>query len=64
MSEIGVVTIAERPTRVIVTAMFLLGCGVYPSAATTWAAAGAAALTTLGAVGTVQLSLVTYRRLT
>ena len=33
MAEIGVVTVWERPTRVIVTAMFVLGAGIYVSAA-------------------------------
>lgn len=63
MSEIGVVTVAERPTRVIVTVMFLLGAGLYPDEAGRWAAAGAAALTVLGAVGTIQLGVTIARRL-
>jgi CDP-diacylglycerol--glycerol-3-phosphate 3-phosphatidyltransferase len=63
MPEVGVVTVAERPTRVIVTAMFLLGAGLYPAAAPVWAAAGAAAWTTLGAVGVVQLGITVARRL-
>lgn len=61
--EIGVVTVAERPTRVIVTAMFLLGCGLYPGVATAWATAGAAAWTTLGMAGVVQLGVAVARRL-
>jgi phosphatidylglycerophosphate synthase len=63
MTEVGVVTIWERPTRVIVTAMFLFGAGLYVSAAEEWAAAGAAAWATLGAVGLVQLLVVIRRRL-
>jgi phosphatidylglycerophosphate synthase len=63
MPEIGVVTVSERPTRVIVTAMFLLGAGLYPGAAHLWAGAGAAAWTVLGAAGLVQLLLVVHRRL-
>jgi phosphatidylglycerophosphate synthase len=63
MSEVGVVTVAERPTRVIVTAMFLLGAGLYPAAAGTWAAAGAAATLTLGVVGIGQLAPVVRARL-
>jgi len=63
MPEIGVVTVSERPTRVIVTAMFLLGCGLYPGARTEWALAGAAASATLGTVGVVQLGLLVARRL-
>ena len=63
MPEIGVVTVSERPTRVIVTVMFLVGAGLYPGAAHNWAAAGAAAWIVLGAAGLVQLLLVVHRRL-
>ncbi len=63
MPEVGVVTVSERPTRVIVTAMFLLGAGLYADAAARWAAAGAAALTTIGTVGLVQLVVVVRRKL-
>jgi CDP-diacylglycerol--glycerol-3-phosphate 3-phosphatidyltransferase len=63
MSEVGVVTVAERPTRVIITAMFLLGAGLYPSAAGTWAAAGASATLTVGLAGLAQLIRVVRRRL-
>lgn len=63
MSEVGVVTVSERPTRVLVTAMFLLAAGVYPGAADLWATAGAAAWATLGAVGLAQLLVVVHRRL-
>jgi CDP-diacylglycerol--glycerol-3-phosphate 3-phosphatidyltransferase len=63
MPEVGVVTVSERPTRVIVTAMFLLGAGLYPAAAQVWAAAGAGAWTVLGAAALVQLLIVVRRRL-
>lgn len=63
MPDIGVVTVSERPTRVIVTAMFLLGAGLYVGVAHTWAAAGAVAWTVLGAVGLTQLAVVVWRRL-
>ncbi|HSK25532.1 MAG TPA: CDP-alcohol phosphatidyltransferase family protein, partial [Jiangellales bacterium] len=63
MDEIGVVTVWERPTRVIVTAMFCLGAGLYVDAATGWATAGAAAWVVLGLVGLTQLLLVVRRRL-
>jgi phosphatidylglycerophosphate synthase len=62
MPEIGVVTVSERPTRVLVTAMFLLGAGLFPLESERWAAAGASALTTLGVVGLVQLLVVVRRR--
>ena len=64
MDDVGVVTIGERPTRVIVVAMFLLAAGIYPTAATTWATAGAAASLAIGAVALGQLLVVVRRRLT
>ncbi len=64
MSEVGVVTVAERPTRVIVVAAFGLGAGLYPGAAGTWTAAGAIAGTAVGVIGLIQLAVVIGRRLT
>jgi phosphatidylglycerophosphate synthase len=64
MSEVGVVTVSERPTRVIVTAAFLLAAGLYPGAAAGWATAGAVAWAGLGAIGLVQLGVVVAHRLT
>ena len=63
MTDIGVVTVWERPTRVIVTAMFLLGAAVYPSAAASWASAGAVAWALLGLVGCTQVVVAVRRRL-
>jgi len=63
MTEIGVVTVWERPTRVIVTALFLLGAGLYAASRETWAAAGAWAWLGLGMVGLGQLLVVVRRRL-
>lgn len=60
MTEVGVVTVWERPTRVIVTAAFLLCAGLFRDEV--WAGLGAAAWAGLGAVGLVQL-LVVVRRL-
>jgi hypothetical protein len=48
---------------VIVTAMFLLGAGAYPGTRASWAAAGAAAWTVIGAVGLAQLLWTVHRRL-
>ncbi len=62
MAGIGVVTVWERPTRVIATAMFLLGAGLYDDAAA-WASAGAVAWAALGLVGLVQIVVVVHRRL-
>ena len=64
MREIGVVSIWERPTRVIVTAMFLLGAGIYVADAAGWATAGVITWTALGAVGLAQVVLAVRRRLT
>ena len=63
MSEVGVVTVAERPTRVVITAAFLLAAGLYPVDADTWAAAGAWAWLVVSVVGLVQLVVVVRRRL-
>ena len=63
MDEVGVVTVWERPTRVIVTAMFCLGAGIHLAAAAAWAGWGAAAWVGLGVVGLVQLLVVVRRRL-
>jgi phosphatidylglycerophosphate synthase len=63
MPEVGVVTISERPTRVIVAAAFLLGTGVYPQSAGHWAMAGAIVGTGAGLAGLVQLWLVVRARL-
>jgi hypothetical protein len=63
MAEIGVVTVFERPTRVIVTATFLLGAAVYSTHAVGWVSAGAWAWLGLAVIGLVQLVLVVRRRL-
>jgi phosphatidylglycerophosphate synthase len=63
MPEIGVVTVWERGTRVVVTAMFLLAAAVAPGSAQGWAFAGAGACAALGVVGTGQLLVVVRRRL-
>jgi CDP-diacylglycerol--glycerol-3-phosphate 3-phosphatidyltransferase len=61
MSEVGVITVFERPTRVIVTAAFLLSAGVF--ADDVWASLGAAAWVGLGVVGFAQLLVVVRRTL-
>jgi CDP-diacylglycerol--glycerol-3-phosphate 3-phosphatidyltransferase len=60
MHEIGVVTVWERPSRVLVTCAALLAVVV---AAPWWASAGAWAWLVLGLVGFGQLSVVVVRRL-
>jgi phosphatidylglycerophosphate synthase len=63
MGEVGVVTVWERPTRVILTAGLLLGSGLLPGSADLIATAGAAAWTALGALGLTQLLLTIHRLL-
>ncbi|MDP9828277.1 CDP-alcohol phosphatidyltransferase family protein [Kineosporia succinea] len=58
-TAIGVVTVSERPTRVLVVAMFLVAVGVHPGSG--WATAGGIALTVAGFVGLVQLLVVVRR---
>lgn len=60
MSEVGVITVWERPTRVIVTAVFLVAGAVLGDP---WPALGAWAWVGLGAVGIGQLAPVVRRRL-
>lgn len=57
MTGPGAVTVSERPTRVAVTAMFALGCGVYPAAAAGWATTGAAVAAALALAALVQVLL-------
>jgi phosphatidylglycerophosphate synthase len=61
MAGIEVVTVSERPTRIAVAAMFLLGAGVYPSAGPAWASVGVAAGLLAGLVGLGQLLVVVRR---
>ena len=63
MNEIGVVTVWERPTRVIVTAVFLGCAGTYPGGDQTWAMLAAAAWLGLGLAGFGQLLVVVRHRL-
>ena len=61
--EVGTVTVAERPTRVIVLAPTLVVCGALPSYADVASVAGPAVLLGLTAVGVVQLGVVVRRAL-
>lgn len=63
VDEVGVVSVSERPTRIVVTVMFALAAGIYPAAQDLWATLGAAAWATLGAVGFAQLAVAVRRRL-
>jgi phosphatidylglycerophosphate synthase len=61
MTGVGVVTLWERPTRVIVTAAFALCAGLFADGL--WALLGATVWAGLGAVGLGQLAVVVRRRL-
>jgi CDP-diacylglycerol--glycerol-3-phosphate 3-phosphatidyltransferase len=66
LADVGTITVGERPTRVIVTAVALAAAGVAElagRAAGPWAQAGALAWLALGGVGLVQLLVVLRRRL-
>ncbi len=65
LSDVGTITVAERPTRVIVTAVALTvaGVGELAGRAGPWAQAGVLAWLSLGVVGLVQLLVVLRRRL-
>lgn len=60
MTEVGVVTVWERPTRVVVTAAFLASAAALDDP---WTEIGSWAWVVLGAVGLVQLLVVVRRRL-
>lgn len=63
VSEVGVVSVSERPTRVIVTAMFLLAGGVFVGSQEAWVTAGAGVWAGLGAVGFGQVAVALRGRL-
>lgn len=63
MGEIAVVTVGERPTRVIVCALALGVAGAVPGHAGRVATAGLVVLGVLSAAGLVQLLVVVRRRL-
>jgi CDP-diacylglycerol--glycerol-3-phosphate 3-phosphatidyltransferase len=64
LDDVGVVTVAERPTRVVVTLMCCLAAATYPAAADRWGQVALAAWAATGVVGAVQLAVVVRRRLT
>lgn len=62
MSEVGVVSVWERPSRVLVTGMFLLAAGIYLGWAVQLATLGAGVSLALAVVGVVQVLVVVRRR--
>lgn len=63
MDDVGIITVGERPTRVIVVAMFLLAAGIYPASAAWWVGLGAWVSVGLAVVAFAQLLVVVRRRL-
>jgi phosphatidylglycerophosphate synthase len=61
--EVGRITLAERPTRVIVLAAAILGAGIWPAQSRLLATTGTATLLALTAVAVVQLGAVVRRQL-
>jgi CDP-diacylglycerol--glycerol-3-phosphate 3-phosphatidyltransferase len=49
-----VLTVGERPTRVVITVMFSLGAALWPASSGAWAGTGAASSALLGAASLVQ----------
>lgn len=61
LARIDFVTVSERPTRIILVAMLLLGCGILPGHTGTIATAGAAAGLAVGVCGIAQLVIYARR---
>ncbi len=59
--EVGVITPAEKPTRIALGVMFLFACGLLPENATQLATVAAVAWLVLGVISFVMLLLV-YRK--
>jgi phosphatidylglycerophosphate synthase len=55
MVEVGVVSVGERPTRIITTVMFLLSAGLFDGIAAGWAFAGSGVWVVTGAIGLSQV---------
>lgn len=63
VADVGVITVGERPTRVLVAASAALAAGVHPASAGAWATGGAAAALAVGAAAMAQLLPVVRRQL-
>jgi phosphatidylglycerophosphate synthase len=63
MGEVGVVTVGERPTRVIIASSFLITAGIFCGKAADVATVGAAATAGVSLLGLGQLLVVARRRL-
>jgi phosphatidylglycerophosphate synthase len=63
MGEVGVITVGERPTRVIIASSFLITAGLFPDVADGVAATAAAATAGVSLIGLGQFLLVARRHL-
>ena len=63
MSEIGVVSVWERPSRVLVTGLFLVAAGIHLPWAVQLASLGAATSLVLALAGITQVVLMVRRRM-
>lgn len=63
LADVAVLTVNERPTRVVVVAMFLLAAAARPADDPDWATMGAWVLVVVGVIGLTQLLVVLRRRL-
>lgn len=63
LREVGVLTVWERPSRILVATFTLLAAGAWPASADAVATAGATVATVLAGVGVVQLLVSIRRRL-
>ena len=63
LREVGVLTVWERPSRILLAGFALLAAGAWPVSAGSIAAAGATVATVLAGVGVVQLLVSIRRRL-
>jgi CDP-diacylglycerol--glycerol-3-phosphate 3-phosphatidyltransferase len=63
LREVGVLTVWERPSRIILATLSLLGAGTWTASADSLAAAGAAVAAALAGIGVVQLLASMRRRL-
>lgn len=55
MAEIGVISVGERPTRVVTTVMFLLSAGLFVGVAEGWAFIGSGVWVVTAAIGLSQV---------
>lgn len=63
MGQIGIVTVAERPSRVLVTAFALFGAGLVPAQGAVAATVGAAGWVAFGSVGCAQVLIAVHAAL-